>query len=86
MEKKFDLLCSLAEGEDKVDEMLLQIRTDEFDLSGTLDLFASADHETLWKGLYDLATNGIEKVCSVDEQTEYVPILEEGKLTTRQHT
>ena len=64
MEKKFDLLCSLSEGEEKVDEMLLKIRTDDFDLGGTLDLFASADHETLWKGLFELSRKGIEKVCS----------------------
>ena len=63
MEKKFDLLCSLSEGEEKVDEMLVKVRTDDFDLAGTLDLFASADHETLWKGLHEMASKGIEKVC-----------------------
>lgn len=80
MEKKFDLLCSLSEGEEKVDEMLLKIRTDDFDLGGTLDLFASADHETLWKGLFELSRKGIEKVCSDEmDEAENVVIGEEGE-------
>ena len=79
MEKKFDLLCSLSEGEEKVDEMLLKVRTDEFDLAGTLDLFASADHETLWKGLFELASKGIEKLCSETEETDDMVCEEHGK-------
>lgn len=79
MEKKFDLLCSLSEGEEKVDEMLLKIRTDDFDLAGTLDLFASADHETLWKGLLELCMKGIEKVYSDEDELVENVVIGEGE-------